>query len=285
MLPQLAACVVEVARDGVAGVFVDEHHTLGVQVTEAGLELALQHPDAAQFIAGVGRVGMTWLEQIGVFHLLVDTEGVRRNEHLALAVHGPLVALGAAVEQALGVDGRLAAGAGGGLVIAELGQLAHAASAGIVIPGQALVRAEVHGLDGQNHSAFFALGQDGEIRHIGVFAFVGLAQIFLGVITTELDIAGAAPGDIAACAHQCHVAFHLFGAGAAGHEVVPEQFQAGLGNGEGQSAHEALDSIAVVDYLGFQCIALDDGADVVVITEVAVARIDGNAHGGGELGE
>jgi hypothetical protein len=32
-------------------------------------------------------------------------------------------------------------------------------------------------------------------------------------------------------------------------------------------------------------IALDDGADIVVITEVAVARIDGNAHGGGELAE
>ena len=67
----------------------------------AGLELAFQHPDAAQLVTGVGRVGVAGLEQVRVLDLLVDAEGVRRDVHLALALHGPLIALGAAVEQAL----------------------------------------------------------------------------------------------------------------------------------------------------------------------------------------
>ena len=53
--------------------------------------------------------------------------------------------------------------------------------------------------------------------------------------------------------------------------------------GKGIAPMKPLTPVAVVDDLGFQCIALDDSTDVIVIAEIAMPRVDRDTHGVGEF--
>ncbi|MNP40085.1 hypothetical protein D3C76_1336940 [compost metagenome] len=94
MFPQLPTGIVVVGHDGVPGIFIDEQHTLAVDMTEAFLQVGFHHPYTAQLVTHEVRVGMVRCKDVGV----LDRPGIRlecvgRAVDLALADQLPGEAL------------------------------------------------------------------------------------------------------------------------------------------------------------------------------------------------
>ena len=281
LLPQIAACIVEVAHHGMAGVLIKEKHALAIEMAIAFLERGFQHPDAAQFVAHVVGVGMAGLEQIGVLHGIgVNLVRVGGNVDFLLAQILPVVALGRAIEETVGVNRHLGAHAAAhGLVKAVLGDLAHPACARVIAPAQALVLAEVDWLTADADPAFLALGQLDRIHALGHGAFQRLAGLLGGVQQAHAAVVGAAEDGGAILHHVGVVTQCVFGERAQRKQVVEGQFHAGLGEGE---RYGSLDRVVGTHSVGADHgvlrIGFGRGTGKVRIAEVAVARIDGNAE-------
>ena len=133
--PQLVAPVVVVGPHRHPGVLVGVEHALAVDVAHAGLERALDHPDAVQLVAHVVGVDRVRLDQVLVLdRRVVEPEVVVRHVELLLADQLPGVALGRAVEDVVVVH-RAQAGRRHRVVEADFRRLAHAADARLVLPG------------------------------------------------------------------------------------------------------------------------------------------------------
>ncbi|MNP29106.1 hypothetical protein D3C76_1221160 [compost metagenome] len=112
MFPQLPTGIVVVGHHRVPGVFVDEQHTLAIDMAIAFLQVSFQHPHATQLITHELRVGMVGGQHVGIFDRRgVGLEGVGRAVDFTLADELPVEALRSAVEQTVLVDGHGAVGA------------------------------------------------------------------------------------------------------------------------------------------------------------------------------
>src|SRR5688572_15682460 len=138
--PELVAVVVAVDDQDLPRVLVDVERPALVDVALPGLQRRVDDPRAVQLVARVLLVDVQRLEDVRVPELVaVERVGVVRDDDLLLADELPVVALGAPVVDVELVGGAQAIGARARVVEGDVRRAAHAALAGIVEPGLAVL--------------------------------------------------------------------------------------------------------------------------------------------------
>ena len=224
---------------------------------------------------------MTRLEQVGVLHRVgVDLVSIGRNVDFLLAQVLPVVANGRAIEETVRINGQFATGAGQRLIKAIFRNLAHASSARVITPAQALFLAKLHGLRDHAHAPLLTLGQLDDVRPLRHRAGQRLPNIGGIIDLAECLVVSTTPDDTAIRQHIGVVSQSVLGESTRWQQVIEGQLKPALGDGERQGS---LDCSARTQPICIQhgalCILPGSCTHCISKAEVTMPLIHRNAIG------
>src|SRR3990167_8100726 len=249
--PQGTATVVVVDLRGLPGIFVDEEVTLGIDMTLARFQGRGHMPDAVQLITGQVLVDMASLDDLVILQLRrVQTVAVVRNVDFLLAVQLPLVTVRCTVVHVEVVGSTQTVSSGTRTVIGHLRRATYATLAGVVQPRQTRLLHLVEGFVHQQHvtsqtrrGGYPLLEVE---QHIAWLAGIGiLERTAEGELILEVNHAVGTIGLRSRLGDQT-----LDAAAAIAGDMVPDRFQAVLGNRERNGLFEVFQTVTALDHLG-----------------------------------
>src|SRR3990167_3456508 len=262
--PQGTATVIVVDGSSLPGIFVEVEVALGIDMTLTRFQGCSHMPYAVQLVTGQVLVDMASLDDLVILQLRrVQTVAVVRNVDFLLTVELPLVTVRCTVVHVEVVGSTQTVSSGTWTVIRNLRRTTHAALTGVVQPRQTglfhLVKGFVYQqhVTGQTRRSRYALFE--VEQYVAWLAGIGILQR-----TTEGELILEVHQAIGAVRLRSRLGDQtLHAATTVAGDVVPDGFQTVLGNREGVSLLEVLQTVTALDHLGVDCVVLRSRQDKV----------------------